>query len=62
MYEIRREGGRVLITKGTTEILNAPDGSYIVYKDQDVQKVTKVKDLPDEKLLLALANVIRLDP
>jgi hypothetical protein len=65
MYEIKRDGGRVIITKSvgdkTETVINTTDGAYIVYAAPgNIPTVTKVKDLPDEQLLLALANAITL--
>ena len=68
MYEIRREGGRVIVNRQAGEkafvVLNTTDEAYMIYRDvpQGTQMVTKVKDLPDEALLRALANAIDLKP
>ena len=63
MYEIKRENGRVIIyaSKGNVNdpIYNAPENSYIIYQQGGIV-VSKVKDLPDEQLLQALAQAIIL--
>lgn len=60
-YEIERADGRIIVRMGSRPKLNAPETSYIVYKDAaGEQRVSKVKDLTDEQLLLALANWIEL--
>lgn len=64
MYEIARNGGRVIITQGDRDkpvvVFNASQDAYVMYTKDSGQRVTKVKDLPDEELLLALANAIHL--
>jgi hypothetical protein len=59
VYEVKRENGKVIVTKGSHSKLNAPEDSYVVFKDANgVQHVSKLKELNDEQLLLALANAI----
>ena len=60
MYEIERKENEVIIRKGGHAVYSAPLTAYIIYKSGDDQLVSKVKDLTDEKLLLALANVIEI--
>ena len=62
MYQIKRENGRVVITKGadTTPILNAAEESYVVYLESGHPTAVKIKDLPDKDLLLALARAVEL--
>lgn len=65
MYEIKREAGKVIVNKygtggGAKPILNASDDSYLVYNNNGVPAVGKLKDLPDADLLLALANHVDL--
>jgi hypothetical protein len=65
MYEIKRDGGRVIITKSvgdkTETVFNATNEAYVVYAQAgDIRTVTKIKDLPDADLLLALANAVSL--
>ena len=60
MYTIERKDKRIIVKKGEHLRLNAPEDSYVVYKESSSgeQKVTKLGDLQDEQLLLALANAI----
>lgn len=60
MYEIERKDGRVIVRKGEHPKLNAPEGSYLVYHTNTGNKVSRIKDLTDEQLLLALASVVDL--
>lgn len=62
MYEIKRENGRVVIHKGVgaSAILNASEDSYVVFEKDGKASVSKVKDLPDDQLLLALSSAIPL--
>jgi hypothetical protein len=60
VYTIERKDKRVIVKKGDHLRLNAPEDSYVVYKEAGSgdQKVSKLSDLQDHQLLLALANAI----
>ena len=65
MYEIERKENRVIIRVGTKPVYSGAMESFLVYKEGSpgsapFVKVSKVKDLTDEQLLLALANVVEL--
>jgi hypothetical protein len=62
MYEVQRENNRVIVKRGEAVKLNASKDSYVIYKDQATgqQKVDKLGDLQDDRLLLALANHIEI--
>jgi len=62
MYEIKRDNGRVVIHKGggASPILSASEDSYVVFEKDGKASVSKVKDLPDDQLLLALSSAIPL--
>ena len=59
MYEIERANGRVIVRKGEKLKLNAPEDSYVIHKPgPQLTTVTKLKDLNDAQLLLALASSV----
>jgi hypothetical protein len=65
VYEIERKETRAIIRVGAKPIYNGALESFLVYKEgspgiQPSVKVSKVKDLTDEQLLFALANVVEL--
>lgn len=62
MYQIERKDGRVIVRKGESAKFNASEDSYLIFRGDDgSQQVSKVKDLTDVQLLLALANAIELE-
>lgn len=62
MYEVRRRDGQVTVVRGSMSRLRVSEESYVVYRDpcDATQKVSKWKELDDQQVLLALANVIEL--
>ncbi len=60
MYEIKRDDKRVVIWKGDGTVLDAPEESYLIYDSKGAATVSKLKDLKDPELLIALANAIAL--
>lgn len=64
MYSIERAENTVIVRDGNTRaIFVAPPDSFIVYKganSSNVVEISKVKDLSDEKLLLALVNAVEI--
>ena len=58
LYEVQRNGNTVIVKKGTLVKLNAPKDSFVIYKEGNDQKVSKLGDLTDEQLLLALVNAL----
>ena len=65
MYEIERKENRVVVRVGQKTIYSGVPESFLIYREgspgtQTVTRVIKVKDLTDELLLFALANVVEL--
>lgn len=64
MYSIERTKDHIIVRGGTSDraIFMAPPDSLIVYnsKAQATPMVSKVKDLSDEQLLLALVSIIEI--
>lgn len=60
MYEIKRENGRVIISRNSMVVFNAADSAYVIYEKGGAQTVNTVKELPDAELLTALANAVLL--
>ena len=62
MYEIERRDKEVIIRKDGHAVYNAPLDSYIVWREGGTgdQQVSQVKDLTNDKLLLALVNAIEI--
>jgi hypothetical protein len=60
MYEIERKDNKVFIRKGTSAVYSASLDSYIIYRSDDKQLVSQVKDLTDAQLLLAVVNAIEI--
>lgn len=62
MYEIERTDKEVLVKRSGHTIYSAPLHSFIIHrrKSEDMPVVSKVGDLADDKLLLALATAVEL--
>jgi hypothetical protein len=61
MYEIERKEKEIIIRKGTYAVFTASPDSWIVYRSDDGKMMaSKLKDLTEERLLLALANVVEI--
>jgi hypothetical protein len=65
MYEIERKENRVIVRVGSKPVYSGVPESFLIYKEtipgnQPVVKIIQVKDLTDEQLLFALANVVEL--
>ena len=60
MYEITRQNGRVIITRGGAEVFNAPETSYVIHEKNGTRSVNTVKELPDPELLLALSSAVSI--
>jgi hypothetical protein len=66
MYRVRREASRIeVIRNGSGGIVySAGPDEYIVFRESDdapKNTVKKVRELADDELLLALANVVIID-
>lgn len=63
MYEIKRENGRVIIRKGSAAqpILSADETSFVIFEQDGKRTVSRLKDLTDEQLLMALASPVPLN-
>jgi hypothetical protein len=60
MYEIERKDGQVIIRRAGHAVHSISLASYIVYKLGEEPKVSKIKDLTDEQLLLALVSALKI--
>jgi hypothetical protein len=64
MYKVKREDGNVKVFDEDGREVYAGDAqSFIIYRSDSkdtVLDVSKIKDLSDDKLLLALATAVRL--
>ncbi|GAC1395105.1 MAG: hypothetical protein NVSMB6_33120 [Burkholderiaceae bacterium] len=60
MYEIERKENEVIIRKQGHAVYTASLDSYIVYRNGTSQDVSQLKDLTNDKLLLALVNAIEI--
>ncbi len=62
MYEIERKDGQVIIRAGGKPVYVGAMESSVVYREELslFVKVSRVKDLTDEELLVALANAVDL--
>ena len=60
MYEIERKDKKLIVRGPTGTILSASEESWVVYKQADEMKVSKLKDLSDQELILALATRVDL--
>jgi hypothetical protein len=56
MYRIKRTDTNVAVLKGSTPVFSAHPDSYVVYEEGDERKDSRIGELTDEQLLLALAN------
>lgn len=62
MYQVERKDGKVRITAGGSVIFNEAEGSLVLYRsraDGEFQ-VSKIGDLTDSQLLIALATAVTL--
>ncbi|MBZ5594189.1 MAG: hypothetical protein LAP39_18255 [Acidobacteriia bacterium] len=60
MYTVKRDDGEATITdKDGRVVFKASTDSYVVYDDGSVS-AKKIKDLTDDKLLIALAKAVPL--
>ena len=62
MYEIERHDKEVIIRKDGHAVYTALLDSYIVWREGGTgdQRVSQVKDLTNDKLLLALVNAMEI--
>jgi hypothetical protein len=61
VYEIERKEKEVLVKRSGHTMYSAPLESFIIYKPKgDETVVSKVGDLTDDKLLLALATAVQI--
>ena len=60
MYEIERKQDQVIIRREGRAVYTTSVASFIVHQSETGLHVSKVKDLTDEQLLLALANAVPL--
>jgi len=60
VYIIERKDSRIIVRQDDQPKFSAPEDSYIIYNSPAGQKCAKLKDLPDDQLLLAIANKIEL--
>lgn len=60
MYQIERKDGKVIIRRDGKLVYSDSDDSYVIYHQKDDLKVSRVRDLKDNDLLLALATMVEL--
>lgn len=60
MYQIERKDDEIIIRKGKYAVFSAAPESWLIYRDDGKMAASQLKDLTEEKLLLALANVVEI--
>jgi hypothetical protein len=61
MYTIERKDGFVEVKDSDGKIVyKASTDSFMIYKQQDLIQVARIKELKDENLLIALATAVKL--
>lgn len=61
MYEVERKEDSIIVRSGSTPVYAANPNSFLIHKDDGKIKVSKLRDLTDQGLLMALATIIRIE-
>ena len=62
MYRVEKLDGKVIVRDAEGHaVYSAPEDSYLVHRESTGVKVSRVKDLPDAQLLLALVNLVKIE-
>lgn len=61
MYEVERKEDRIIVRSGNAPVFTANPNSFLIHKDDGKIKVSKLKDMTDQGLLMALATIVRIE-